>query len=90
MYFDEILKLINKVKLPDISLREGDIILKGNTFELDQLSQDVQFINMPDQNSIYFQVANFTGKFACDSFRIKEFIFVATGSMEMELNSIDI
>ena len=87
-YFDEIVKLINHLDLPDIYLDGDKGYMLGNQFVLMSSTDDVQFTTDIQDNAIVFEVTNFKGTFFCDKFRYKELLFVAKGSIEVDLKKI--
>ena len=61
-----------------------------NKFVLMETPDDVQFITDSSNNAVIFEVTDFRGTFMCDHFRYKETIFVAKGSVEVDLKKIKI
>ena len=81
VYFDEIIKLINNLELPDIYLPDDKGYMIGNKFVLMESSSDVQFTTDVQDNAVVFEVTDFKGTFYCDHFRYKELLLVAKGSI---------
>ena len=81
VYFNEIVKLINNLTIPDIHLEGDKGYFLDNQFVLLETPDDVQFITDVTDNAVIFEITDFTGTFYCDHFRYKETIFVATGSV---------
>ena len=90
VYFDSIVKLINNLALPDIYLPDDKGYMLDNRFVLIESASDVQFTTKPTENAVIFEVTDFRGTFYCDHFRYKETIFVAKGSVEVDLKKIQI
>ena len=90
VYFDEIIKLINNLELPDIYLPDDKGYFLDNRFVLMESASDVQFTTDISENAVIFEVTDFRGTFFCDKFRYKETIFVAKGSVEVDLKKIQI
>ena len=90
VYFDEIVKLINNLELPDFYLDDDKGYFLDNRFVLQQDSSDVQFTTDVQDNAIILEVTDFRGTFYCDQFRYKELLFVAKGSIEVDLKKIQI
>ena len=88
VYFNEIVRLINNLELPDFYLDGDKGYMLDNTFVLQETPDDVQFITDSQNNAIIFEVTDFRGQFYCDKFRYKETIFVAKGSIEVDLKKI--
>ena len=61
-----------------------------NRFVLQESSGNVQFITDSQANTITLEVSNIKGQFYCDKFRYKETIFVAKGSIEVDLRDIKV
>lgn len=59
-----------------------------NRFVLQESSEDVIFYTDTNENAVIFEVTDFRGQFYCDKFRYKETIFVAKGSIEVDLKKI--
>lgn len=90
VYFDTIVKLINNLALPDIHLPGDKGYMIDNKFVLEMDSGDVNFTTDVGENAVIFSVSDFRGTFLCDHFRYKETIFVAKGSVEVDLKKIKI
>jgi len=90
VYFDEIVKLINNVSIPDIYLPDNKGYMLDNRFVLMETPDDVQFTTDVQDNAIVFEVTNFKGTFYCDHFRYKELLLVAKGSIQVDLKKIRI
>ena len=88
VYFDEIAKLINNLTIPDIYLPDDKGYMLDNKFVLQMDSGDVNFSTDVSQNAVIFSVTDFRGTFFCDHFRYKETIFVAKGSIEVDMKKI--
>ena len=90
VYFDEIIRLINNLELPDIYLPDDKGYMTGNKFILMESASDVSFVTDVSDNGVIFEVSDFRGTFFCDHFRYKEGILVAKGSVEVDLKKIQI
>ena len=78
------------MQLPDIHLDGDKGYMLDNRFVLLESADDVQFTTDVSDNAVIFEVTNFKGTFFCDHFRYKETIFVAKGSIEVDLKKIQI
>ena len=90
VYFDEIVKLINNLDLPDIHLEGDKGYMLGNRFVLLESASDVSFTTDVGNNAVIFEISDFRGTFFCDHFRYKELLFVAKGSVEVDLKKIKV
>ena len=90
VYFEQIVSLINNLQIPDIYLEGDKGYMLDNTFVLMETPDDVQFTTDMANNAVIFEVTDFRGTFFCDHFRYKETIFVAKGSVEVDLKKIKI
>jgi len=90
VYFDNIISLINNLQLPDIYLDDDKGYMIDNKFVLLESASDVQFTTDVSENAVIFEVTDFRGTFYCDHFRYKETIFIAKGSVEVDLKKIQI
>ena len=78
------------MSLPDIILEGDKGYMLDNRFVLMESPEDVQFTTDVTDNAVIFEVTDFRGTFFCDKFRYKETIFVAKGSIEVDLKKIQI
>lgn len=89
IYFDKILAAINTVQIPDIVIDKNHY-MKENSFVLNQAANNVQFTTDIANNAIVLTCNDLTAQFITKDFRYKEFIFIATGLAEVDLNKIEI
>ena len=82
--------MINNLELPDIYLPDDKGYMLGNKFVLMEEPSDVKFVTDVSDNAVIFEVTDFRGTFFCDHFRYKETIFVAKGSIEVDMKKIQI
>lgn len=90
VYFEEILKLINNLALPDLEDDDGNYI-KENTFEVLESSDYVEFTTDVEKNAVILANKKVTAKFNSGKFRYKVApLIVAKGHAEVDMNKVDI
>ena len=91
VYFDEILKLLNNLQIPDINSSDGKDYLHGNHISVQQDPNNVIFTIDQDKNAIVLTANKLSAQFFCDSFREHSFLFVtAKGHLEVKMDTVNI
>ena len=88
VYFDEIVKLIDNLTLPDYYFDGNKGYMIENSFVLNETPDDVTFTTDSQANAIIFDVTDFRGTFYCNHFRYKELLLVAKGSVTVHMKKI--
>ena len=88
VYFDKILDIIRHVEIPDFAFDQGYV--KENTFTVTENSNNVNFTSDPANNALVFSVTDLAGGFKSKSFKIKESIFIATGSADVTMKNVSV
>ena len=89
VYFDKLLTLINNIPIPDFVQDKNDY-LKDNSLVLNQAAKNVEFTVDTAKNAIVLTCKDLSATFVTRDFRMKEFIFIATGTAEVDLETIEI
>ena len=87
VYFNEVLSLINGLQLPDFNQDKHDYI-RDNSLVINSNPQNVQFSVDTAKNALVLTCSDVTGQFVTKDFSAKEFIFIATGLAEVDLEKI--
>lgn len=87
VYFDEIVKLINFVPIPDLHDDKGNYLRK-NSFTMNERTDKVEIFTDVGQNAMVLKCAKISGVFRSEEFRYKEALLVAKGHVEVDLNTI--
>ena len=88
VYFDNILKFLNNLQLPDIG--DSKNYLHGNHISVNQAASNVLFeVDVPN-NAVKLTCNDLSANFYTDSFRGHEWIFVATGHLEVVMKKMSI
>lgn len=90
VYFEEILKLINNLELPDLEDGQGNY-LKDNSFQITESKEYVEFTTDVDKNAVIFANKKVSAVARSGQFRYKVApLVVAKGHAEVDMNTIDI
>lgn len=90
VYFDEILKVISNLSLPDLEDDDGNYI-KENTFEITESPDAVEFITDVNNNAVVMANKKVSGMFRSQHFRYKVApLIVAKGHAEVDMHTVDI
>ena len=89
VYCDKIVDTLNNLAIPDINVDSKTYIHK-NHVHVDQDASNVIFAVDEAKNAITLNMKNLTAKFYTDSFRAHEWIFVATGHAEVDMDTVNI
>ena len=90
VYFDNILKFLNNMQIPDITSSDGKTYLHGNHVSVAQAADNVLFeVDVPN-NALKLTCNDLSANFYTDNFRGHELFFVATGNLEVEMKSMSI
>ena len=87
VYFNEVLSLINGLEIPDFEQDKHDYI-RQNSLVINSNPQNVEFSVDTANNALVLTCNDITGQFVTKEFSVKEFIFIATGLAEVDLNQI--
>ena len=87
IYFDEIVKLINIIPLPDFEDGKGNY-LRGNSFVMSERTEKVEIFTDVSKNAMVLKCAKLSGVFRSEEFRYRELLVVAKGHVEVDLNTI--
>ena len=89
-YFDEILKLINNLTLPDVEDGQGNY-LRDNTFVISEKSTSAEFFVDVENNAVVFANKKVSAVARSGHFRYKAApLVVAKGHAEVDMNTVDI
>ena len=86
---NKIVDTLNHLKLPDINV-DSKTYLHGNHITVNQDAQNVAFTADVANNALVLNMKDLSANFYCDSFRAHEWIFVATGHLEVKMETINI
>lgn len=86
-YFDNIVTVINNLSIPDVEDSKGNY-MRGNSFKLDERADNVLIYTDVPNNALVMRCNKLSGVFYNDSFRYKEWPFVATGHCDVIINEI--
>ena len=90
VYFDEIMKLISNVAIPDLEDADGNY-LRDNTFTLEDRVDKVEFTTDVANNAIVLTCKKLTASFRSGEFRYKVApLVVSKGHVEVDMNTVDI
>ena len=90
VYFDKILELVNNLNLPDLEDGQGNY-LREHTFEIIGRSDRTEFITDVAKNAVILRNQKVSAKARSKDFRYKEApLVVAKGSVEVDMNTVDI
>jgi hypothetical protein len=87
IYFDEIVKLINSIQLPDLEDGNGNY-MRGNSFVMNERTEKVEIFTDVGKNAMVLKCAKLSGVFRSEEFRYRELLIVAKGHIEVDLNTI--
>jgi len=88
VYTNEILKFLNNMALPNMD--DGNDYLHGNHITVSQSAANVLFdVDLPN-NALTLTLNKLNANFYTDSFRMHSWIFVATGHLEVIMDSINV
>jgi hypothetical protein len=88
IYTDEIVKMLNNMALPNMD--SGKDYLHGNHITVSQSAANVLFgVDLPN-NALKLTLNKLNANFYTDSFKAKEWIFSATGHLEVIMDSINV
>ena len=79
--------MINTIEIPDLVQDKNDY-LKDNSFVINQDASNVEFTVDTAKNAIVLTCNDLSATFVTRDFRAKEFIFIATGTAEVDLETI--
>jgi len=89
-YFQEILKLINNLDLPDLEDGDGNY-LRQNTFEIVEETEKCEFTTDVPKNAIVLKNRKISAVARSGSFRYKVApLIVAKGHAEVDMNTVEI
>lgn len=86
-YFDNIVTVINNLSIPDVEDDKGNY-MRGNSFVMDERADNVLIYTDVPNNALVMRCNKLSGVFYNDSFRYKEWPFVATGHCDVIINEI--
>jgi hypothetical protein len=90
VYFEEILKLINNIELPDLEDGDGNY-LKDNSFEITESKDHVEFFTDVDKNAVVFANKKVSAMARTGKMRYKVApLIVAKVHAEVDMNTVDI
>lgn len=90
VYFQEILKLINNIDLPDIEDEDGNY-MKENTFEILEQTDKCEFTTDVAKNAVVLKNKKISAVARSGKFRYKVApLIVAKGHAEVDMNTVDI
>ena len=89
VYCDKIVDTLNNLAIPDINV-DSKTYIHQNHVHVDQDASNVIFAVDEAKNAITLNMKNLTAKFYTDSFRAHEWIFVATGHAEVDMDTVNI
>lgn len=89
VYYDKIVSLINGITIPDLEDGKGNY-LRDNTFEVISRSDKTEFYTDVANNAVVLRNAKVSGKYRSKEFRYKEGLLVAKGSVEVDMNTVEI
>jgi len=87
VYFDWIIQTVNSLEIPDF-YDDSNHYLKGNHFYLNERTSDVTITTDVAKNALVLRCDQLSGKFVGDDFRYREWPFVATGHLEVDIDTI--
>lgn len=87
VYFDKLIDVVNNLELPDF-YQDKNHYLKGNHFYLNERTSDVTITTDVANNAMVLRCDKLSGKYIGDDFRYKETIFIATGHLEVDIDTI--
>lgn len=87
VYFDNIVTLINNLKIPDFEDNDGNY-MRGNSFVLEQRTENVIIYPNTANNALVMRCEKLSGVFYNDAFRYKVWPFVAKGHSDVIINTI--
>ena len=85
---DTILNALNNLQIPDMG--DDKEYLHGNHVQVQQDANNVLFETDVANNALKLTANKLTAKYNCDSFRAHEWIFVAKGHLEVDMNDVNI
>jgi len=85
---DTILDVLNNLTIPDVG--DSKDYLHGNHISVQQNAKDVTLVTDVANNALKLTAKNLSANFYTDSFRSHSWIFVATGHLEVIMDSVDI
>lgn len=86
-YFDDIVTVINSLKIPDIEDSKGNY-MKGNSFVMDERTDNVLIYPDVANNALVMRCDKLSGVFYNNEFRYKEWPFVAKGHSDVIISTI--
>jgi len=90
VYMSKIVETLNNLSLPDINSDDGKTYLHGNHVQVNQDASNVIFSVDTANNAVTLTMNSLSANFYTDSFRAHEWIFVATGHAEVEMDTVNI
>lgn len=87
---DTILKFLNNLELPNVNSDDGKNYLHGNHISVNQSANNVIFDVDVANNALTLNCNDLSANFYTDSFRAHSWIFVATGHLEVEMDTVAI
>ena len=87
VYFDRLIDVVNNLQIPDF-YEDKNHYLKGNHFYLNERTSDVTITTDVKNNAMVLRCDKLSGKFVGDDFRYKETILIATGHLEVDIDTI--